>query len=367
MNRLSAYLARIFASEALSLLGVAVVLVFLVQCLRIFDVVSVKGQGVLTLFGNALLTMPSLITVFLYVCMGIGLGRGLRALQASTELHIIHTNGRTGALLGAVGIYAALGAGAVLIIANFVEPASNRRFAEWSASITADLVGRTLTPHRFTQVVPDVYMVIGGREGGGKITEFFADDRRDPDVRRTYFAKSATVAADELGYVLQLEDGALQYQAPGQKLSEVAFQRYDIGLEGFSSATVSNGLAERNSATIVSDALATGEWPPEVQKILATRMGEGLRVIAMCAFVAAIAMFPHGRRGRWGFPIELTVLLAAFTERGVSSYLKSLPWLQPLSGAALLLLVGVVVLAFRFRPRGGFKPSSRAKLSEAPA
>ena len=88
MKRLSLYLARLFAVDAIALFAVAVFLLFLIQCLRIFDVVSVKGQSILTLLGQALLTMPSLAVVFLYVCVGIGLGRALRNIQSNQELHI---------------------------------------------------------------------------------------------------------------------------------------------------------------------------------------------------------------------------------------------------------------------------------------
>src|SRR3954454_6331956 len=77
MSRLSRYLLRLFTSEAMALFAVAAFLLFLIQCLRLFDVVADKGQSLLTLIGQALLGMPSLGIVFLYVCLGIGLGRAL--------------------------------------------------------------------------------------------------------------------------------------------------------------------------------------------------------------------------------------------------------------------------------------------------
>ena len=60
MARLSRYLLRLFWSEAMALFAVAAFLLFLIQCLRLFDLVSDKGQNVLTLIGQALLTMPGL-------------------------------------------------------------------------------------------------------------------------------------------------------------------------------------------------------------------------------------------------------------------------------------------------------------------
>ena len=55
MNRLSLYLVRLFARQTLALLGVMLGLLFLVQCLKIFDLISVQGQDLLTLFGGIIL------------------------------------------------------------------------------------------------------------------------------------------------------------------------------------------------------------------------------------------------------------------------------------------------------------------------
>ena len=76
----------------MALFGVAAFLLFLIQCLRLFDLVSSRGQSLLTLLGQAALGMPSLGVVVLYVCLAIGLGRALRTLQDRSELQIIHAS-----------------------------------------------------------------------------------------------------------------------------------------------------------------------------------------------------------------------------------------------------------------------------------
>lgn len=352
MNRLTAYLVRTFASDAIALLAIVTTLLWLVQCLRIFDVVSVRGQGILTLLGQALLSMPALIVAFLYVAMGIGLARALRALQDNHELHIIHASLQVPALLRATAIYSALGALFVLAFSNFVEPLANQRLSAWSASITADLVGRTLTPHKFTQVVPGVVVMIGGRQGGGVVTDFFADDRRDPDLRRTYIAESATIAADESGNVLQLREGSLQYTPDGLRFSEITFGRYDIAIERLSAPIAnSDNLAERDSLSLATEALAQGEWRSAVVNKLVERIGEGLRVFGICLCVLATAGFPNARRSRQRFPLELGVLVLAFIERGISAYAPLPAVIAPLTGAILMIIAGVAVLVWRLRER----------------
>jgi lipopolysaccharide export system permease protein len=347
---LSTYLAKVFAADAIALFAVALFLLFLIQCLRTFSVVAAKGQSILTLLGQALLTMPTVGVVFLYVCVGIGLARGLRALQASQELHIIHSSQRVPALLMAIGSFTGGWILVVLLLTNFVEPATNRQFNDWSASVAADLVGRTLTPNRFAEVVPGVTMLIGDRAANGELTDFFADDNRNRDMRRTYRAKSATVAADERGYVLQLRDGAIQYMSDDGRFSEVAFARYDVALERLTGpAEAREVLSETNSFELVARALTTGGWDIETIRHLAKRMGEGMRVLAICLFVAAIAAFPHSRRARWEIPLELVVLGAAFIERGVSSNLIPSGPFDPLPSALLVAVLSIAVLAFRLR------------------
>jgi lipopolysaccharide export LptBFGC system permease protein LptF len=197
MARLSRYLLRLFSVEAMALFAVAAFLLFLIQCLRLFDLVSTRGQSVLTLLGQAALGMPSLGIVFLYVCLAIGLGRALRGLQDRSELQIIHVSALVPALVRSVVVYALGGTVAVLFLAHIVDPASVRTTDDWSESIAADLVSRSMIPHRFTEIVGGVSMIIGSRDSQGQITNFFADDRRNPQSRRTYFAKSALITRDD--------------------------------------------------------------------------------------------------------------------------------------------------------------------------
>ena len=347
---MSRYLAKVFAADAIALFAVASLLLFLIQCLRSFNVISVQGQDLPTLIGQAALTMPSVGIVFFYVCVGIGLARGLRALQASQELHIIHSSQRVPALMGAIGAYAGISVLIVLVLAHFVEPATNRQFNDWSASIAADLVGRTLTPNRFAEVVPGVTMLIGDRAANGELTDFFADDNRNREMRRTYLAKSATLVADEEGYVLQLRDGAIQYISDDQRFSEIAFVRYDIALERLTGpAEARDSPSETNSLTLVARALASGIWDGNVVHQLARRMGEGVRVLAICLFVAALAAFPHGRRTAREVPIEVVVLGTAFIERGLSASLISPGPFDPVPGAFLLAGLSLVALLLRLR------------------
>lgn len=348
MKRLTAYLARLFVTDAVILFGVVCFLLWLVNCLRSFDVVSVKGQGILTLAAQGLLTMPPLTIAFFYVCIGIGLARALQSLQANRELHIIHTSHGLPSLWSATAIVAGAGVVGVLLLSNFLEPYANRRLNLLSASVAADLVSSTLKPQRFTQVTPGVVLLIGGRSGDGEIQEFFADDRRDPQVRRTYIAESARVSSDGENYVLELRNGTLQNTEPNGRFSEITFGRYDISVERLSQPVgEANPMYEKDSVTLISEAMAGNGWTQELMSLLGNRAAEGLRVIGICMVVLALSGFPSGRRSRFNIPMEAVVMLIAFGERGLSAYSP----LGPSTGALIMIAGGGIALALKTRRR----------------
>lgn len=336
--------------EAIALFAVAAFLLFLIQCLRLFDLVSSRGQSLLTLLGQAALGMPSLGIVFLYVCLAIGLGRALRALQDRSELQIIHVSALVPALMRAVWVYALGGSAILLFLSHIVDPASVRTTAAWSESIAADLVSRSMIPHRFTEVVSGVSMIIGSRDSEGRITDFFADDTRNADTRRTYIASSALITRDEQGFVLRLRDGAIQSFSASKRLSEISFTRYDLALDELTGeAEAVDSLARTSSLEMLGKMMRGKDLTRAEQRALVRRTVEGLRVLAVCLFVTALAAFPTGNRRRIAPPIELVALGAAFIERGITSYVKLPSPIDLMAGPLLLLALGLVILAIRFR------------------
>ncbi|KKB81150.1 hypothetical protein VW35_03075 [Devosia soli] len=348
MRRLTTYLARLFATDAIILMGIVCFLLWMVNCLRSFEIVSIKGQGFGTLAVQALYTMPPLLLAFFYICVGIGMVRALNGLQQSRELHIIHaTRGLNGLWRAAVLVIGGAVA-VVMLLAHVVEPLANRKYSELAASVAADLVSSTLRPGRFTQVTPGVILLIGGRQAGGEIVDFFADDRRNPESRRTYIAQTARVSSDGDNYILELRNGTLQYVQDDGRYSEVRFSRYDISVESLSQPLAAgNAMAEMTSFEIVADAMTTGVISEDAASRLLNRTAEALRVIGIALFTLAIAGFPSGKRARIPLPLEAIVLLVGFAERGIGTYSP----LGPGTGSILLIAMSGFILLRKSWPR----------------
>jgi len=249
----------------------------------------------------------------------------------------------------AIALYAAAAAVLLLFVAHIADPAASREASSIRTRIAADLLGRSLVPNRFAEVTDGVTVTVGGRKAGGEITSFFADDRREP-TRRTYISKSALITADELGYVLQLSNGTVQYHTPEGKFSEVAFDRYDLAFERLTGASDSGDeRGDTTSFAVIAAGFAEG-WSNERLNRLSLRTVEGLRPLSICLFVFALAGFPSGRRREPRLPIEITVLGASFFERVLFSYAPGNNWLSPFTGVAVLTLISLVILLFRLRP-----------------
>ncbi|MEQ1900291.1 MAG: LptF/LptG family permease [Devosia sp.] len=359
MSRLSLYLLRLFSAEAMAIFAVATFLLFLTQLLRLFDSIAARGQGLLTLVGQSLLGVPTIGIAFLYICLGIGLGRALRDLQTTSELGIIHSSDLLPGLLRAVGLYTGLGMVALLLLAHIVDPAAQGLSSRWSESIAAELVGRTLVPHKFMDLVSGVTVSIAGRNRDGSVTGFFADDSRGDGARRTYIAETALIAEDERGFALQLHNGVVQYQSVDKEFSEFSFERYDLALDRLTTETEdTTTLDETTSPELIQAALASGTWSEEALIALIRRSTEALRVAGMCLLVTALAAFPTAKRRRFEIPIELVVLGVAFAERGFTANTPIRNVFGSASGGIVLFIGAAVLLLWRLR---AFRPVPRRR------
>ena len=257
-------------------------------------------------------------------------------------MQIVHASALLPSLLRSIAAYGLGGALLTLGFAHVVDPLSVRAANDWSASIAADLVSRSMIPHRFTKVSDGVSMIIGSRDAEGRITDFFADADRG-GLHRTYFADSAILTHDENGYVLRMRSGGMQQMTADKRFSEISFASYDLALDQLTGdVTPGNRLAQTPSYELFGAPLDAA-----AQRVLVNRSNEALRVVAMVLFVAALAAFPSGRRGGPRIPIELAVMGAVIVERGIASYLPAPgPW-GGVSGALLLAGAGAVVLLAR--------------------
>ena len=347
MSRLSLYLSRQYLTQGMALFSAVVFLVWISQALRLFDLVTEKGQSLMTLLGQSVLTTPPLSRAMLHICIGIGIVRTLEALQQSHELHTIHATRRINALWSSIIVTSAIMALAIALLAHWLEPMSYRSYADWTEQVAADLVGRALEPHRFREVTPGFVVQIEGRLPDGTITGFFADDARDAETRRTYEARRATINSDAQGLYLALEDGRIQHQAVDMSFTEVNFASYQLGLESIAQDAPHRNTIDETTTYELFLQSQQRELGPYERAALERRWMEIGLAFGIGLFAVALAGFPRGRSTGPRLPHEVTIILVAFTGRIVADQVTILG-IAGLSGVVFLFALGLIVLAARF-------------------
>lgn len=350
MSRLTRYLMGQYARDAVALFAVAAILVWLIQMLRLFDLVTAKGQGLLSLAGHALLTTPPLTRDLLFICMAIGLSRGLQRLQESRELHSIHIMQRTSKIWIALAVYAAIGAVIVSIMAHWAVPEVKQSLKAMQAQIAAELVSENIVPGRFTEVTQGVVVRIGGREPDGTITGFFADDSRNPDRHSTYFAESAVILQTDDGYQISLREGRLQLVTGEEPFSEVEFARYELAIDSLTeTGETRSELNDWNSLQLLQIRQNQPNRERQIDELLFDRIADATRLIALLLCVAAAQSFPHARRGNRYLPSEVIIIGGAFVEHFTSGAAADISVYGPFAGTLILLCFAALVLAYQLR------------------
>lgn len=360
MDKLSRYLQRQFFAQALTIFLAGGALIWLMQLLRLFDLVAAQGQNILTLMGQSALTTPTYARTILYVCFAIGLVRALRALQGSRELHTIHAAQRTSSLWKAITVFTLVGALAVSITAHFIEPASKQKSVEWSAEIAADLVGRSLTPGRFSSARDGLVFNIAERQSDGTLVDFFFDDTTNADTRRTYFAETANVYKDSNGYQLILNDGSIQYESrDATGISHIQFVQYHISLSTLIEESSPNRGLDQLSTPRLFELIADKNFKDSrtAYYLLHGRFADGLRALALALFVTAACAFPSGRRRDSKIPMELVVLIVAFGEQVLSGFMKGTAAFYAVPSVIIILSI----LWFAVRTQFAYRPVKKVK------
>lgn len=342
MSRLSIYLSRQYAGHALSLFAAVVFLVWINQTLKLFELVTAKGQSLITLLGQSALTTPPLSRAMLYICVGIGIARTLSALAVSHELHTIHATHRIGALWSSVIATATVASLAVGLVAHWLEPMARHAYGDWTQQVAADVVSRALEPHQFREISPGFIVEIGGRLPDGTVTDFFAHDSRDAASRRTYQARQASINSDDEGLYLALEEGLIQNRAGDGDLTEVRFATYQIGLDSISQAATQRDYIDE---TPTHDFLKIAQQRPEIWNIQA-RFMELPRMYAICLLAALLTGFPRGRQFGFKLPVEIIIVIIALFDRIITDQVKLFD-IHGLSGVTFLVAAGGCVAVTR--------------------
>jgi lipopolysaccharide export system permease protein len=235
MKLVQAYVFRLTFWAFVSALGVLTFMIWITQALREFDLLTTKGQSLLTFLAVTGLGVPSLIMIIAPIALFIAILYTLNKLNSDSELIVMSASGLSPArLMRPFAQLTALAAVVVAAMSLYVMPWSFHALRDLITAVRSDFLTRVVQAGTFTTLDQGFVFHYRERGPGGELLGVFMQDRRDPDKITSYLAEQGQTFSTEDGSYLVLDKGSVQRQQPNSRdAALVAFDRYAIDLAQF--------------------------------------------------------------------------------------------------------------------------------------
>lgn len=348
---------RYLLSQLLTLFGFfALVLVgvyWVNRAVGLFDQLIGDGQSAMVFVEFSLLTLPNVIKLVLPVAGFVASVHVANRLMLDSELVVMQATGFSAfRMVRPVFYFGLIVTVMMLILTQFLVPASRGMVADRRAEISENVTARFLTEGQFTHPTKGVTLYIRDITANGELRDLFLSDDRKPSEHMTYTAGRALFARGDSGPKLIMFNGMAQsLDAEGRRLSTTRFAdfTYDLGALLTGAARAGRSAGELATADLL--------WPDpavmaEVGETRAAMMYDGharfadplmATAAAMIGF-AALLLGDFSRFGLWrqvAFAIGLLVVLQGIatlaTKLGITlDHGWMLAYVAPLTGFAIV-------------------------------
>jgi len=341
---------RMLGACLLSLGGLAGT-VWLSQALRELNLITSKGQSILTFLHVSGLIFPGLLLIVCPVAVLIGVIYTLNQLNADSELVIINASGASPAMILRPALL--LGVLGTLVVAGmslYLVPRSLQSFRDLITNVNTDLISSFVQEGAFVPIGDQLVFHIRDRKPDGTMEGIFIRDEREPGQSNVYIAEKGQVLKNPLGTFLVMQNGTIQQRASDKdSMSVIQFESYAFDLSTFTSAAALPSLkaAERDTAYLLSPDPNDPEFqkrPDSFPAELHDRLSSPLYTLLFAVLpVLALGQAQTTRRGR-GVVMLGTVLVATGLRVG-GLMLAGLSANHPVAIPALYVLpiVGIVI------------------------
>ncbi len=251
MTLVENYVFRTARTAFLASLGVLTAVIWVTQALREFDLLTTKGQSILTFLGVTMLTVPSLIAVIAPVALFIAVLYALNKLNSDSELIVMSAAGVSPSRMlrpfAVLTLIAALLTGAMTLYAM---PWSFGELRDLIMKIRADFITHVVREGTFTTL--DDGFIFHYRERGpdGSLRSILMEDRRDPTHITSYVAESGqTMEAGDNNYLVLTKGSVQRHQPDSRDAAIVVFDRYALDLAQFGAEGAGAPMKPRERST----------------------------------------------------------------------------------------------------------------------
>jgi lipopolysaccharide export system permease protein len=210
------------------------VAVWLIQALRLIDLIVNRGLSLGLFLYLALLILPRLVEVVLPIAVFVGVLFVYNKLTAESELLVMRAAGMSEAGLARPAIIAGLIATVLLYTLSLeVVPAANRAFKDLQFQIRNRFASVLVQDGIFNTISDRLMVYDMGRNDAGDLMGLVIYDARDPQKPITIFAERGAFADTPDGPRLLLANGTRQQRDDANgHISTLSFERYTLDLTG---------------------------------------------------------------------------------------------------------------------------------------
>jgi lipopolysaccharide export system permease protein len=319
MSGLTRYILRQTLIATLIVAIVFTAAVWLVQSLRLIDLIVNRGLSIELFLYLALLFLPRFIDVVLPIAVFIAILYTYNRIMTDSELLVMRAAGVSPLALARPAFLAGLVAAAALAaMSAYFLPASNRAFSDLQFEIRNKIVPVMLQEGTFNAISNHVTIYVRARDNAGDLSGIVIYDDRDGARPVTLVAERGALVETHEGPRLLLVKGSRQsYDRDSGHLSVLSFAQYTLDLDRFRDVPE---VRYRRPEELYMNELLTlpPDEPRQVRHAMLvefnTRLLTPLSALAMAALpLACLLMGEFNRRGQTR-RILLAIVLAFLFE-----------------------------------------------------
>jgi len=336
MSGLTRYMFRQALLVMLSVCLVFSFAVWLVQALRLIDLIVNRGLSVSVFLHLAVLILPRFVDAVLPIAVFFAVLFIYNKLIAESELVVMRAAGVSPLTLAGPALLTGI-TGTVLLyaLALYFLPAANRSFKDLQFEIRNRFASVLIQDGVFNTVSDRLMIYVKSRDDNGELFSILIYDNRQADKPVTVFAERGAVANTPEGPRLLMLDGTRQERdISNGHLSVLSFEKYTLELSELNDAPGGRDrqVDERYTTDLIfgMGANEEPEWRRAVLVELNMRFAGPLAALAMAALaVTCLLTGQFNRRGQ-SRRVLMAVLIALLLEI-VDVGLKNLATRSPIA------------------------------------
>ena len=238
MNRLTRYIFRQCAGATLFVTLGLTSASWLIQSLKLVDLVVNRGVGIGLFFELAILSLPQMLALTLPIGCFCGVLFSYNKMISDSELIVMRACGLSQSLLAKPAlILGGAGVAAMLAMSAYFLPASKNAFKDLEFQIHNQIASVLLQEGTFNVVSDTLTIYVRARDAAGRLEGLLIQDSRDKTKPVTLTAEQGLIIQiDNTPRVLML-NGTRQIWDPVKQQQDVlTFDRYSLDLNQFRDA-----------------------------------------------------------------------------------------------------------------------------------